>query len=150
MKKQIIIRALAAAPVGLMISISISIGISIAIGDGVFYPIVPALATQFGSELNAVIVQFIVTLLYGAMFGASSVLWEVESWGLLRQTITHLGVVSICTLPVAYFLQWMERSVVGLMKYFGIFFAIYAIIWLSVMISIRIKLMRINRKLQNS
>lgn len=150
MKKQIMIRALAAAPVGLMISVGISIGISIAIGDGVFYPVVPELTAQFGSELNAVMIQFIVTLLYGAMFGASSVIWEVESWGLLRQTLTHLGIVSVCTLPVAYFLQWMERSMGGILMYFGIFFAVYAIIWISVMISIRIKLMRINRKLQNS
>ena len=146
MKKLVVLRALMGAPVGLLISTLITIGISAAIGDGQFHPVVPSLAQRCG-ELNAVALQTVVVLLYGAVFSGASVIWEVEKWSLLRQTVTHLLVVSLCTLPVALGLHWMEAGVWGMVRYFGIFFGIYACIWLSITLSIRGRLRRINRSL---
>lgn len=148
MKKNLICRTLAGGPLGLVISTCISIGISYAMGDGKFYPVVPALVDIFGNEINAVAVQTIAAIVYGAVWGGASVIWEIEKWGLLRQTVTHLCIVSAVTFPIAYLLQWMEHSFLGVLSYFGIFLGIYAAIWLSLTISIRRKLKKINRTIQ--
>ena len=147
MKKKVLTRALFGAPIGLLITNVIAIGISYAVGDGRFYPVTPALEQWCGNELNAVFWQTLVTLLYGAVFGGASVIWDMERWSLLRQTVTHLLVVSLTTLPVALFLGWMQPSLGSILGYFGLFFAIYTAIWLSIWFSIRRRLRRINRSL---
>ena len=147
MKKRIWIGAVFGAPVGVLITTVIAIYISYSVGDGTFYPVTPDLEQWCGNELNAVFWQTLVTLLYGAVFGGASVIWEIERWSLLRQTVTHLLIVSLTTLPVALFLGWMRPSVGGFLGYFGLFLAIYAVIWLSIWLSIRIRLSRINRSL---
>ncbi len=147
MKKQVILRGLFGAPIGLFITTAIAIGISYSVGNGSFYPVAPALAEHCGSELNAVFFQTVMSLLYGAVFGGASAIWEMERWSLLRQTVTHLAVVSLTTLPVALLLGWMQPSLGGFLGYFGLFLAIYAVIWLSIWLPIRRRLRRINRSL---
>ena len=44
--------------------------------------------------------------------------------------IFHLIVCSSGTLPIAYFMWWMPHTLIGFGCYFGLFFAIYAAIWL--------------------
>ena len=102
MKKRILCRALTGAPIGLAISTAITIFSSLIYGDGNYYPVVPALVEQCGNEINAVVAQMIASLLYGAVWAGASVIWEMDDWSLLRQTVTHLLAGSIATFPVAY------------------------------------------------
>ncbi len=130
MKRKVLFRGLLGAPLGLAISTMITIIISLCVGDGRFYPVVPELTSSCGTELNAVLLQTACSLLYGASWGSASVIWEQERWSLLRQSGTHLLVVSLTSLPIAYVTYWMEHSVSGILIYFGTFFGIYLIIWL--------------------
>ena len=106
MKKRILCRALTGAPIGLAISTAITIFSSFIYGDGNYYPVVPALVEQCGNEINAVVAQMIASLLYGAVWAGASVIWEMDDWSLLRQTVTHLLAGSIATFPVAYLMYW--------------------------------------------
>ena len=146
MKKELMKRCLMGGPIGLTACVGITIVISLIVGDGNYYPVVPELTGICGSEMNAVLVQTIVGILYGAMFGGTSLIWDMENWSLLKQTITHLLVVSITTFPVAYFMHWMEHSILGALSYMGTFLAAYGIIWVSIYLSIRRKLNKINAK----
>lgn len=65
MKKKIILRSLVGAPVGLALTVFITVVISLAVGDGNYYPVVPQLVEECGSELKAMILQTICSLLYG-------------------------------------------------------------------------------------
>ena len=94
MKKKIILRCLIGAPIGLSISFIITLIISAMINKGEFYPVVPQFTIICGNELNAVIIQSLCSLLYGAAFAGASVIWEVESWSLLKQTVLHCIVIS--------------------------------------------------------
>ena len=131
MKKKFVNFALLGAPIGLSITYLIPLFISFFIGDGNFYPVVPALAEALGGELNAVAVQAVVSLVYGAVFGGSTAIWLIEDWSILKQTAVHFVVVVGATLPVAYLMRWMHRSVFGVLSYIGIFVVIYAVIWLA-------------------
>ena len=64
-------------------------------------------------KINAVVAQMIASLLYGAVWAGASVIWEMDDWSLLRQTVTHLLAGSIATFPVAYLMYWMKHSIAG-------------------------------------
>ncbi len=149
MKKKITIRCLIGAPVGLAISTFITIIISLAIGDGSYHAVAPELVGDFGTEINAVLLQAVFSMLYGAAFGGASLIWDTE-WSLLRMTATHLAVCSAATFPVAYCMRWMEHSVFGILKYFGIFAAIYAVIWITQYAGMKRKVRAMNRKVNES
>ena len=132
MKKDTGIRIALGLPIGLAINFVITIIISLIIGDGNYHAALPALIAATGGELKAVIVQALATMFYGAVWSGASTIFERDDWSLLRQTATHFAIGSLASLPIAYFLRWMPHSLMGFVKYFGIFILIYAIIWLLI------------------
>lgn len=149
MKKEIIRRCLIGAPAGVAVCFIEAILQSYYFGGERFYPVVPAMAERFGGELNAVAIQTAFVLLYGAMWGGTSVIWE-NDWSLLRQTLTHLAIVSLATFPVAWVAQWMAHSVKGVIVYFGMFFVIYFLVWVIMTTISRIQIRKINSELKRS
>ncbi len=148
MRKKIILRSLLGMPIGMTISYLITILISLAMADGNYYPVVPELTDACGSEMNAILFQALFSLLYGAVWGGASVIWEMEDWSLLRMTATHLAVCSIATFPIGWFMRWMPHTIAGSLLYFGIFLAIYLSIWFSQYRSMKKRIDQINRKIQ--
>ncbi len=144
--KKMILRALLGAPLGMVISMVISIIISLCIGDGNYHAVVPELIEWCGSEINAVMLQYGFSALYGAVWAGASVIWEKDSWSLMRQTVTHLVITSVTTFPVAYLTGWMEHSVKGVMVYYGIFFATYFMIWLFQYLPMKKRIAQFNQK----
>ena len=117
MKKKVAIRCLIGAPIGVAINTIITIAISLIVGDGRFYAVVPELIADCGTEINAVLLQTICSLLYGAAWAGASIIWEVDNWSILRQTTTHLIICSLCTFPIAYFMRWMNHSILGILSF---------------------------------
>lgn len=149
MKEQILVRCLLGAPIGVAISYFISVIISLLVGDGRFYAVVPELIEDCGSEITAVLVQLVCSLLYGAVWAGASVVWSMDHWSLTRMTVTHLLLCSGATFPTAYFMRWMDRTPAGVAAYFGIFFASYLVIWLFQYFTLRAQIRRMDRKMQN-
>ena len=131
MKKKMILRGLFGLPVGIAIGFVITLLISICIGDGSFYPVMPELIQTAGNELNAVILQTILCAVLGAGFAMASVIWEMDSWSLAKQSGVYFFIISAVMLPIAYFANWMRHSLVGFLSFAGIFTAIFAVVWLS-------------------
>ncbi len=148
--KKTIMRGLLGIPLGISISLIISIIISLSINDGSFYPVVPELAVWCKSEINAVIVQYLFSAVYGAVWASASVIWDKDNWSLLRQTITHLLVTSVTTFPVAYLTGWMEHSIEGVIIYYVIFLMTYFMIWLLQYLPMKKKISQMNKKLDES
>ena len=149
MKKKVILRCLIGAPIGLSISFMITLIISVIINKGEYYPVVPQLTALCGNELNAVIIQAVCSLIYGAAFGGASAIWEVESWSLLKQTVIHCLVISVSMLPIAYCMYWMPHSFWGIAGYIAIFFFIYFFIWFSQYFAMKKKIQAINDKVKS-
>lgn len=147
MKKKILLRSLIGAPIGLSICYLITIVISFFEGSGGYYAVVPELTEDFGNEINAVTVQAVCSLVLGAAFAGASAVWEIDNWSLLRQTVTHLAVVSLAMFPIAFFTRWMGHTVIDVLIYFGIFFGIYFFIWIVQYRAIKIRVKEISEKL---
>lgn len=137
MKRQVFLRGLMGAPIGVTIAVLITIiesAIANSIAGGganVFYPLVPESIAFWGGELNAEICVFISSLLFGFMWGALSVIWEIPSWSLTRQTVVHLSIAASGTLAFmcANFLYSLG-SVVEFVLWYLLWIGIYAAIWL--------------------
>lgn len=130
MKKKIILRGMLGVPLGLAMGYVITIVISLIWANGYYSPCVPDLVTAMGSEINAVLLQAILCGILGSGFGAASVIWEMEDWGIVKQTGIYFLIISVIMLPIAYLTHWMEHSLKGILFYFAIFFMIFVAIWI--------------------
>lgn len=148
MKKKILVRSLVGAPVGLTICTVITIIFSLIYGNGEYYPVTHELKTMCRSEIQAVILQTVLGMVYGAMWGGASVIWEIENWSLLKMTLSHFVICSTASFPIAYCLQWMPHTLLGTFRFFGMFFAIYAIIWFSGYYAMKKQVEQMNNKLK--
>ncbi len=129
MKKKIIMRSLFGFPMGIAIGYMITIFISLCHANGLYVPCVPELMSVAGNEINAVVLQTALCGVLGSGFAASSVIWEIESWSIVKQTGIYFFIISAIMLPIAYFSYWMEHTFMGFISYFGIFITIFICIW---------------------
>lgn len=141
-------RSLLGAVLGVFISQALGIFISACINDGAYYAVVPELTEMLGNEVLAVFVQTVCSLIYGAVFGGASVIWEKDNWSILKQTVIHFVIVSAVTFPVAYITGWMEHSVLGVLVYYVIFATTYAFIWFSQYMAMRKRIKELNSKVK--
>lgn len=152
MNKQLLkkagLRALIGAPVGMAISTIIAVLDSWFIGDGKFYAVVPELAADLGSEIGAVTIQVLCSMLFGAAFAGASVIWDTD-WNLTKMTVIHFLICSAATFPIAYLLRWMDHTAGGVLKYFGQFLAIYVAIWIIQYMRLRRNVNALNKKVNN-
>lgn len=130
MKKKIILRSILGFPIGIAIGYLITVFTSLGLAGGYYAPCVPELISAMGNEINAVILQTLFCGLLGTGCAASSVIWEIENWSIVKQTGIFFIIISVIMLPIAYFLYWMEHSIVGFFSYLGIFVLIFAVIWI--------------------
>ena len=130
LKMQILKRGVLGFPIGISIGYLITIVISLIWAKGYYAPCVPELVTMMGNEIRAVIVQTLLCGLLGTGFAASSVIWEIDHWSIVKQSGIYFFIVSVIMMPVAYLTYWMEHSGKGFLSYFGIFALIFVIIWI--------------------
>lgn len=149
MKKKAFLRGLLGFPLGVAIGYAITIAISLILADGYYSPCAPELISVTGSEIHAVLLQAVLCGILGAGFAACSVIWEMEAWGLVKQTGIYFLIVSVIMLPVAYVNYWMEHSVKGFLSYFGIFAVIFAVIWIVQYAVNKRRVGKMNENLQN-
>ena len=147
MKKKMLHRALLGAPMGLAISYLITIAISLGWGGGAYNPCMPELIALTGSESGAVALQAAVACLVGAGFAGSSVVWEIERWGLARQTGVYFLLLALFMLPAAYLMHWMEHSLAGFAWYFGAFAVLFVLLWAAELLAGRHSVRRLNARL---
>ncbi len=147
MKKQIIKRSLWGFPLGITLGYIITIFISLGWANGYYVPCVPELISATGNEINAVILQTLLSGIIGTGFAASSVIWDIDNWSIVKQTGIYFSIISIIMLPIAYLAYWMEHSVRGFLIYFGIFVFIFAISWITMYVVGKSNVKKMNAKL---
>lgn len=148
MKKQILIRGGIGALGGVFIGQIVLIIISLCASTGEVLPVSPQLAETVGSELTAYVLQLLGLMLYGGVWAAASVVWEIDHWSLTRQTVVHGLCYALSALPVAWMLCWFEHSVMGFMAYFFGFIVLYASMWGCQYMGMKQRVKEMNEKLK--
>ena len=147
MKKKIILRSMLGFPLGIAIGYLITIVISLIWAEGYYSPCVPALTDMMGSEILAVLLQAFLSGILGMGFAAGSVIWEIESWGILKQTGLYFLLTAVIMMPIAYITHWMEHSLTGLLSYLGIFVFLFVVIWIVMYCKGRENIKKMNQTL---
>ena len=144
MKNQMIKRGVVGFPVGIAIGFVITLIISACIGDGSYYPVTPELIGSMDNELNAVILQTVLCGIMGTGFAMASVIWELDSWSLAKQSGIYFLTACIIMFPIAYMTNWMKHSTTGVLSYVGIFVMIFIVVWIAQYLSWKRKIKRMN------
>ena len=147
MKKKLFLRVISGFPLGITIGYLITIISSLVWADGYYSPCLPELIALMGNEINAVLLQAILCGVLGAGCAAGSIIWELEDWGLVKQTGIYFLIISVIMLPIAYVTYWMEHSIKGFLSYYGIFVAIFAVIWVTQYLTARYNVKKMNENL---
>ena len=146
-KKEVAKRAIIGFMTGIFIGQTILILESLITHDGNFYPFSAALLELAGTELGAVIIQYFLTGIMGAVFASTSVIFEMDEWSLLRQTITHFIIVSVLSYVAGFLCCWFPHTVGNTLIWFGVFIVVYIIFWVSFMLYYKNKVKKINEAL---
>lgn len=144
MFKEIVKRGLLGFMIGVFIGETILIFNSILAGTGVFYPINPLFISMEGAQLTRVIIQYILTGVIGMMFAASSVIFQIEDWSLLKQTVIHFVIASVVMYVCGFVCNWFPHNLKNTLIWFAVFIVFYAVFWLGFTLYYRITVKKIN------
>ena len=130
-KKAVAKRAILGFIYGVFIGQTILILESLFMRDGNFYFVSKSLLDLTGTKIAAVIVQYFMTGLLGTTFAATTVIFEMDNWSLLKQTILHFVITSIVMYIAGFLCGWFPHKLSSTLIWFGIFIVIYVIFWIS-------------------
>ena len=146
-KKAVAKRAILGFIYGVFIGQTILIIESLFMRDGNFYPTTQALVNLAGSKIGAVIIQYFLTGIIGLTFATTTVIFEMDNWSLLRQTITHFIITSIVMYIAGFLCGWFPHTVGSTLAWFGVFVVVYLIFWICFSLYYKNKVKKMNEAL---
>ncbi|AEB76867.1 DUF3021 domain-containing protein [Clostridium botulinum] len=93
--------------------------------------------------------QFLISCIVGFYCCGCSVIFSIEKWSKLKQTIIHLVVMSIVYFPFAYYANWMPKAISGKIIFIFTYIFIYILIWMIYRMYWNKRIKEINKKLCN-
>ncbi len=147
LKKEAVKRAIMGFMYGVFIGQTILILESLMARDGNFYPVAASLVNLAGTNIAAVIIQYFLTGIIGTTFAATTVIFEMDNWSLLRQTILHFIITSIVMYIAGFLCGWFPHKLSSTLIWFGIFIVIYVIFWISFSFYYKNKVKKMNEAL---
>ena len=104
------------------------------------------LVARMGSVPAAILVQSLVSGLYGSFALTGTLFYDVEQWSLTRSSVMHFLVIAVLYVPTAMFLGW-AYSAAEILIVEGILLVAYFIIWLVIYLRYKKKVRSLNEML---
>ena len=104
------------------------------------------LVARMGSVPAAILVQSLVSGLYGSFALTGTLFYDVEQWSLTRSSVMHFLVIAVLYVPTAMFLGW-ANSATEILIVEGILLVAYFIIWLVIYLRYKKKVRCLNEML---
>lgn len=147
MHKEVINRSLLGFPTGVCIGYFITILESVQAGTGLYYPVAKALTELCSTQIAAVLLQFVLTGILGSVFAGSTVIFEMDTWSLLKQTVLHFITTTTVMFCIAWICRWIPHTTAGALIWIAVFIIIYLIIWFCCCMHYRRFIREINENL---
>ena len=146
-KKAVSKRAILGFIYGVFIGQTILIIESLFMRDGNFYAVSASLLELAGTKIAAVIIQYFLTGIIGLTFASTTVIFEMDEWSLLRQTIIHFIITSIVMYVAGFLCGWFPHTVGSTLAWFGVFVVVYLIFWICFSLYYKNKVKKMNEAL---
>jgi hypothetical protein len=104
------------------------------------------LVARMGSVPVAILVQSLVSGLYGSFALAGTLFYDIEQWSLTRSSVMHFLVIVVLYVPAAMFLGWAD-SATEILIVEGILLVAYFIIWLVIYLRYKREVRSLNEML---
>ena len=114
--------------------------------EGSFSITAPELSQQFG-EAGALLLQTLLSGVMGSVAFAGTFVYHSDRFSITTATLIHMCISFTVLLPVAHILWWTGRTLEGTLYFLILPVVMYVMIWISVYMSYRIEIQRINESL---
>ena len=104
------------------------------------------LVARMGSVPAAILVQSLVSGMYGSFALAGTLFYDIEQWSLTRSSVMHFLVIAVLYVPAAMFLGWAD-SATEILIVEGILLVAYFIIWLVIYLRYKKEVRSLNEML---
>ena len=104
------------------------------------------LVARMGSVPAAILVQSLVSGMYGSFALAGTLFYDIEQWSLTRSSVMHFLVIAVLYVPTAMFLGW-ANSATEILIVEGILLVAYFIIWLVIYLRYKKEVRSLNEML---
>ncbi|MBR4473553.1 MAG: DUF3021 domain-containing protein [Oscillospiraceae bacterium] len=102
-----LMKALRRCAIGFPIGILVSLAISLLSYDGKL--VSDVLVARVGSETGALVLDLVLSGIFGAICMAGTVFYEIEHWSLAKATFLHYVLIILSFPPLALFLGWVSK-----------------------------------------
>ena len=143
MKRKALTLALIGFVLGMIVCCVITLIISFASGSGWEF-CSDAFVAKIGSKAGAIIIQLLLTGVYGAIAMGTVVLYDLERWPLALASLIHYLIIEVFFEPMALYLEWMHTLPEFLIM-IGIRLVCYFIIWLIMYLIYRKQIRDLNK-----
>ena len=99
------------------------------------------------TDATEFVMYYLMSALMGAICMGSSVVYEIESWSLVRVTVTHYAISFVAFLATSLYLKWFDNT--ALLIALLIFTVVYFLIWLIEYQVWKKEVRHLNRELQS-
>lgn len=99
------------------------------ISKGGFCIVTDELLSLVGNLPMAILLQTVLSGLYGSIALGSIIVYNIERWPLALSTAVHCLIIILCFVPAAFILGW-ESTVLDALIMAGIQLVVFFIIWL--------------------
>lgn len=93
---------------GVFIGYIITIIISSVVAGGEYVPCVPEFSSGYSNEIIPMVIQSILCGILGAIFMVANLIWRVDKWSLLKQTVVYLSITIGSILLIGNYLKWTK------------------------------------------
>lgn len=108
-RKSLVFRAAIGFPVGMLSGVGIFALFVVAQGEqNILQGSAPELMDTFGGPIGAFLVQAVVLGFYGSLTIGGTVLYDIESWGIVRSTASHFLITMAGYVVIALLFRWMS------------------------------------------
>lgn len=147
MMRRILNRFFFGMPFGITYGLLITLLDAYVRGEKTYQPSGTRFASHFSNHLDMLLVSIILWALIGSLFSVTTMLFEIETWSLARQTLTHFALTVSGFMILAYLAGWYPLDLISIASEIFVFIIIYLVIWGSSMLRAKRNVDAINRKI---
>ncbi len=142
-------RAVCGFVLGMVMGALMVVAISFVSGNGSL--VLPARFLEItGSEAGALLAHMLVSGAYGVIPMAGTLIYELDSWGLLKQAVVHYASYTVAFICFGVAFEWIDPTLGSMGITAGIFAICHCIIWLIMYNRYRLEIKQLNELLSKT